>query len=146
MDVYVRGADGKWLQFERIVNTVATEDIDRTLVYRFMRPVYNWWKDMGVYQRDLTGFDVSPVLHGRSFGDGCINCHSFAGRLPANESIAPERIKVLVSSIDAAVRMQKSAKDSNVRSFRDSRIDSVVLSERLFTCTNPRRIASPSAR
>ncbi len=80
VDVYVRSEDGKWLQFERIVNTIAKEDIDRTLVYRFMRPVYNWWKDMGIYQRDLTDFGVSLVMHGRAFGHGCVNCHSFAGR------------------------------------------------------------------
>lgn len=79
VDVYVRNAENEWLQFQRIVNTIAKEDIDRTLVYRFMRPVYNAWKEMGIYQRDLTDFDVSLVMNGRSFGEGCLNCHSFAG-------------------------------------------------------------------
>jgi len=79
VDVYVRNAENKWLQFQRIVNTIADEDIGRTLVYRFMKPVYNGWKDMGIYQRDLTDFDVSLVMHGRSFGEGCLNCHSFVG-------------------------------------------------------------------
>jgi hypothetical protein len=79
VDVYVRRAADEWVQFQRIVNTIAKEDIDRTLVYRFMKPIYNWWKDMGIYQRDVTDFDVSLVMHGRSFGEGCLNCHSFAG-------------------------------------------------------------------
>ncbi len=79
IDVYVRNAANQWLQFKSIVNTVADEDIDRTLVYRFMRPVYNAWKKMGIYQRDLIDFDVSLVMDGRSFGEGCLNCHSFAG-------------------------------------------------------------------
>ena len=79
VDVYVRNAENEWLQFKRITNSIAKEDIDRTLVYRFMKPVYNGWKDMGIYQRDLTDFDVSLVMHGRSFGEGCLNCHSFAG-------------------------------------------------------------------
>jgi len=79
VDVYVRNAENDWLQFQRIVNTIADEDIGRTLVYRFMKPVYNKWNDMGIFQRDLTDFDVSPVMQGRSFGKGCLNCHSFAG-------------------------------------------------------------------
>ena len=79
VDVYVRNAESEWLQFQRIVNRIADEDIDRTVVYRFMKPVYNGWKDMGIYQRDLTDFDVSLVMHGRSFGEGCLNCHSFVG-------------------------------------------------------------------
>ncbi len=81
MDVYVRNVENKWLKFQRIVNTIADEDIDRTLVYRFMKPVYNMWNDMGIFQRDLTDFDVSPVMQGRSFGKGCLNCHSFAGNM-----------------------------------------------------------------
>jgi len=79
LDVYVMNAAKEWRQFKRVVNTIAKEDIDRTLVYRFMRPVYNAWKEMGIYQRDLTDFDVSLVMNGRSFGEGCLNCHSFVG-------------------------------------------------------------------
>lgn len=79
VDVYVRNAENKWLQFQHIVNTIAGEDISGTLVYRFMKPIYNGWKDIGIYQRDLTDFDVSLVMQGRSFGDGCLNCHSFVG-------------------------------------------------------------------
>jgi len=79
MDVYVRNGRSEWLQFERIVNTIARENIDRTLVYRFMRPVYNEWKEMAIYQRDLTNFGVSQVMNGLSFGEGCLNCHSFTG-------------------------------------------------------------------
>jgi hypothetical protein len=79
VDVYVKNADKGWLQFQRITNTIAEEDIDETVVYRFMKSIYNAWKDIGIYQRDLTDFDVSVVLHGRSFGEGCLNCHSFVG-------------------------------------------------------------------
>ena len=79
VDVYVKNADNEWLQFQRIANTIAEEEIDRTLVYRFMKPIYNAWKDIGIYQRDLTNYHVSLLMHGRSFGEGCLNCHSFAG-------------------------------------------------------------------
>ena len=79
VDVYVKNADNEWLQFQHISNTIAKEDIDGTVVYRFMKPIYNAWKDIGIYQRDLTDYDVSVILHGRSFGEGCLNCHSFVG-------------------------------------------------------------------
>ena len=42
-----------------IVNTIAQEDIDGTLVFRFMKPLYSWWKDIGIYQRNLTNYDTS---------------------------------------------------------------------------------------
>ncbi|MHC4327584.1 MAG: TolB family protein [Planctomycetota bacterium] len=79
VDVCAKNAKNEWVQFQRITNTVAKEGIDRTVVYRFMKPVYNKWKDMGIYQRDLTDFDTSLVMHGRFFGEGCLNCHSFVG-------------------------------------------------------------------
>jgi hypothetical protein len=82
VDVYVKDEDKGWRQFQRITNTVAKESIDGTLVYRFMKSLYQWWKDIGIYQRNLTDYDVSLVMHGRSFGDGCINCHSFVGNAP----------------------------------------------------------------
>jgi hypothetical protein len=87
-DVYVQDADRQWKRFRPLVNTVAPEDIDGTLVYRFMKPLYSWWKDIGIYQRNLTNHDVSLVLHGRSFGSGCLNCHSFVGNDPDTMSIS----------------------------------------------------------
>jgi hypothetical protein len=53
-----------------------------------MKPLYNWWKDIGIYQRDLTGYAQSVVLRGRSFGEGCLNCHSFVGNDPDTMTIA----------------------------------------------------------
>ncbi len=87
VDVFVKSADNGWLHFQPIANTIAEEDIDGTLVYRFMKPIYNAWKDIGVYQRRLTDFKVSQVLHGRSFGEGCLNCHSFVGNAPDTMTI-----------------------------------------------------------
>jgi Tol biopolymer transport system component len=87
MDVYVRNAEGNWQQFQRITNTIAKEEIDRTLVYRFMKPVYNKWNDIEICQRNLTSFEVSPVMHGGSFGQGCLNCHSFVGNAPETLTI-----------------------------------------------------------
>ncbi len=87
VDVYIKNTDNKWLQFQRITNTIAKDDIDQTLVYRFMKSIYNAWKDIGIYQRSLTDYDVSLIMHGRSFGQGCLNCHSFVGNAPDTMTI-----------------------------------------------------------
>lgn len=87
-DVYVQEAGRQWRRFRPLANTIAREDIDPTLVFRFMKPLYSWWKDMGIYQRNLANYDTSVVLHGRSFGEGCLNCHSFVGNDPDTMSIA----------------------------------------------------------
>jgi hypothetical protein len=86
-DVYVEAGQGGWKRFRQMAMTVVQEDIDGTLVYRRMNPVYTKWNNMGIYQRNLDGYDESLVLHGRSFGQGCLNCHSFAGHDPATLTI-----------------------------------------------------------
>ena len=87
-DIAVQGKDGTWRGFKRITNTVAQHPIDSTLVYRFMKPIYNWWKDIGIYQRQLANYDTSCVLEGASFGEGCLNCHSFVGNESKTMTIA----------------------------------------------------------
>ncbi len=87
-DIYVQDTDRRWKRFQPVANTIAKEDIDGTLVFRFMKPVYSWWRQIGIYQRNLADYDVSVVLHGRSFGGGCLNCHSFVGNRPDTMSIS----------------------------------------------------------
>ena len=87
-DVYVQGADRQWSRLRPVANKIAAEEIDGTLVFRFMKPLYNWWKDIGIYQRHLANYKVAAILHGRSFGSGCLNCHSFVGNDPQTMTIA----------------------------------------------------------
>jgi len=81
-DVYVRTQDQKWHRFETITNAIAQTEIDAYLVYRLIKPLYNWWIDIGIYQRDLSNYDESPVLKNTSFGSGCVNCHTFCKNDP----------------------------------------------------------------
>ena len=81
-DVYVKDKDGRWSRYETITNTIAKEDIDSYLVYRFMKPLFNWWKNIGVYQRNLENYENKVVLHGQLFGYGCLNCHTFLNNTP----------------------------------------------------------------
>ena len=87
-EVSARGRDGRWTRFEPIVNRIAPEPVDRYLVYRSVRPLYNYFRDIGVRQRDLASYRDSVVLHGGSFGDGCLNCHSFCANRPDVMSLA----------------------------------------------------------
>ncbi|MFC1634976.1 cytochrome C biosynthesis protein [Planctomycetota bacterium] len=87
VDVYVKNSEHGWRKFRSISNTIAEEEIDGYVVYRRMMPIYNWWKDIGIYQRDLASGDESLVMHGRSFEKGCLNCHSFVGNDPGTMTI-----------------------------------------------------------
>ncbi len=86
-DIFIQDDNRRWKRFERIENTIAEENIDSHLVYRFMKPIYNWWYSIGIYQRNLENFDKSEVLHGKSFGNGCINCHTFLNNKPEKMTI-----------------------------------------------------------
>ena len=79
LDIYAMDTEHEWRKFSSITNTIAEDDIDGYVVYRRMKPIYNWWKGIGIYQRNLSNYDESLVMHGRSFEEGCLNCHSFVG-------------------------------------------------------------------
>ena len=87
VDIDVRGRDGRWTRFNPIENTVAPEKIDSRLVYRLIGPVASWFRDMGIYQRNLETFDESPILANDAIGHGCINCHSFQNNNPDTFSL-----------------------------------------------------------
>jgi hypothetical protein len=77
LEVYARTDAGPWRRFEPIRQTVANEQIDSHLVYRLIHPLHNLYVDTGIYQRNLETYDESVVVHGRSFANGCVNCHTF---------------------------------------------------------------------
>ncbi|HIQ22662.1 MAG TPA: hypothetical protein EYH34_15665, partial [Planctomycetes bacterium] len=75
--VSVRDDAGQWRDYQPFVNRIAEEPIDRYLAYRRLRPDSLYYRDIGVYQRDLQTYHERVVLHGRWFREGCVNCHSF---------------------------------------------------------------------
>ncbi|MCF7955759.1 MAG: cytochrome C biosynthesis protein [Phycisphaerae bacterium] len=83
-DIYVMNAKGGWQRYRTISNNIAgeNEDIDSHLVYRRLKPNYNWFRNIGIYQRNLENFDESVVVHGKSFGNSCVNCHTFNNNSP----------------------------------------------------------------
>jgi len=88
MDVYVesrvgisssKGKNIGWSRFQALTAQIAPEDIDTFLIYRKIYPAHGTWRDMGIYQRNLSSFDESIILNNGYFKHGCVNCHTFCG-------------------------------------------------------------------
>lgn len=78
-----KGEDG-WNACNSFDVNVAEEEIDPYLVYRLIPPGYSLWKEMGIYQRDLTSFREKAVYTNTQGRGNCVNCHSFRDRDPEN--------------------------------------------------------------
>jgi hypothetical protein len=74
--------DGSWQRFEPITQHVATDSIDGYLAYRLLKPLYNKYVNIGIYQRHLESFDESSILENRNADQACLNCHTFARNQP----------------------------------------------------------------
>ena len=81
-DIFTKTSDG-WKQYQPFTNIVASEEVDSHLAYRSLKPVYSKWRSIGINQRNLTNFDESVILHGKSLGDSCVNCHTFQNNNPS---------------------------------------------------------------
>jgi hypothetical protein len=84
-EISVRNA-GEWQGLEAIRLRIAHEKIDETLVYRLIKPVFNLWKDMGIYQRNLESFEEKALLRNTLLSN-CINCHSFCNHSSSQWSL-----------------------------------------------------------
>jgi len=77
VEVLVRGGEGRWRRLRPFAWTVAPEEIDRFLVYRFFRSLYNKYVTMALRQRDLATYEEIDVLRNQDVAQGCVNCHTF---------------------------------------------------------------------
>ena len=80
VDIYAKRPEG-WVHFKPYKISVAEEPIDAFLSYRLIEPGYELYRQLGIYQRNLTTFDEVPVYeNNRQYSDGenhCINCHNY---------------------------------------------------------------------
>jgi len=79
-EVAVQDAQGRWRAFAPITNRIALEPVDAFLTYRLLKPLYNAYVNLGIYQRNLESFEERPVLQNQRFGGDCLNCHTFLNR------------------------------------------------------------------
>jgi hypothetical protein len=85
VDISVRNG-GEWRRFESFPLRIADENIDECLVYRLIKPVFNLWKNMGIFQRNLESFEEKAILRNDAVSN-CINCHSFCNHSPSRWSL-----------------------------------------------------------
>jgi len=81
-DIRVRAENGEWKAFDTITSRISDDDIDRYLIYRRIKPLYNFWRDINIHQRDLTCFKESLVFSNRGIETGCCNCHTLLNNDP----------------------------------------------------------------
>jgi len=80
IDIFVRADDRRWRKFQTVTNKIARESIDSHLVYRKIKPLYNYWGPVGIYQRNLENFRETTLLENEDIDGthrGCANCHTF---------------------------------------------------------------------
>ena len=80
ISIYAKMPTG-WVKYKSHTLTVAEEDIDAYLSYRLIEPGYELYRQLGLYQRNLTNFDERPIYeNNRVYYDDdnhCVNCHNY---------------------------------------------------------------------
>lgn len=70
-----------WVKHPSYGLLVAQEPIDAYLSYRLIEPSYELYRQLGLYQRNLTNFEEKPIYENNAEFDEqnnhCINCHNF---------------------------------------------------------------------
>lgn len=103
----LRGADGRWTGAPDVVCGVSGNPIDRYLVYRLLYPGYELWNDMGIYQRDLTCYEQTPILENHDFENQCVNCHNFSANDPGRGMMVHVRGKQGGTLVSKAGQVEK---------------------------------------
>lgn len=68
--------DGKWRQYKNFSVIVSADALgDWGLTYRLVPPGYEVFGKMGLYQRDLSNFDQTPIIENTAVPGACFNCH-----------------------------------------------------------------------
>ncbi|MCR5131526.1 MAG: hypothetical protein K6C10_08730 [Prevotella sp.] len=69
--------NGKWIGFNDFDIHVSNYALDEWgLTYRRIAPGYEVYSRMGIYQRDLSTFDESPIIDNSEIYGMCVNCHT----------------------------------------------------------------------
>lgn len=71
-DTYKKG-----LQYKPFSIEIATSEIDEWIAYRLIEPGYEFWNQMGIYQRRLSDFTEKAIVTNEQNNQGCVNCHAF---------------------------------------------------------------------
>ena len=65
------------VSYRPFVINVSADEIDGWAAYRLIEPGYVSWRQLGLYQRDLTSFKESAIVTNHETISTCLNCHHF---------------------------------------------------------------------
>lgn len=69
--------DGRWTRYSDFTIFVSQEPLGEWgITYRRIPPSYEIYSHMGIFQRDLSTFDETPLLENRQMIGTCLNCHT----------------------------------------------------------------------
>ncbi len=76
MTVYVK-KEGKWKQYQDFKVFVTNHPLEEWgLTYRRIAPGYEVYGKLGLYQRDLSTFEETPIIENTYVAGACFNCHT----------------------------------------------------------------------
>lgn len=114
--------DGHWTRYRSFEIHVSIEKLDEWgITYRRIPPSYEIYSKMGLYQRDLSIFDETPLLENTQIPDQCINCHT------ANHT-NPDQYVYHVRGSHGATIVHRNGKDEVLIAKNDSLGGSMVYS------------------
>ena len=74
-------SEGQWTSYKPYKIYVAEDDIDPYLSYRLIEPGFEMYRHIGLYQRNLTNYDVNIIYENNRAEDPdqnhCANCHNY---------------------------------------------------------------------
>ena len=65
------------LRYEPFEINIAREETDPWIAYRLIEPGYVGWRQLGIYQREISSFEESAIVTNRESNTTCLNCHNF---------------------------------------------------------------------
>jgi len=71
-----------WKQYRDLSLLIAAEPVDPYIAYRLIKPGYEYWDRMGIYQRHVESFKETPILVNTLTDGSCMNCHAFCKNDP----------------------------------------------------------------
>lgn len=109
---------GKWVQFAPFSVHVSETAIDYGLAYRLIAPGYEVYSKMGIYQRNLSNFEQSPIVENTLIPGSCVNCHSFRQSDPKEMSLHIRgKLGGTVLMTDGKIRLLNTKTEKTISNF-----------------------------
>ena len=76
---------GEWIEYSPFPIYISSDSLGEWgVTYRLIPPGYETYGLMGLYQRDLSNFNESPIVENNSVDGDCMNCHTTNRTDPAS--------------------------------------------------------------